>query len=294
MLDDGSRSETLRLQRAVGAVRVSAKPGHRRGTTVLDGLYQQGAGKARFPRTHSPWLEAVLLNTAGGITGGDRLTTGVSVADGAHLVATTQTAERVYRSLGEDGCLDATVSVAGGGVCEWLPQETILFDGARLKRTLNVEMADDSRLTLLEPVVLGRQAMGEVVRRARLVDQWRIRRGGRLVFADALRFEETGTLARRRGVLDGARAFASLLHVAPEAEARLEEARAILAGLPGLADPRGDVGAGAGVGVEAGASAWDGMLSLRFVAADGACLRRALMAFLERFRAVALPRVWMM
>lgn len=254
----------------------------RNGSSGLSRLYQEGAGKARFPRrgaaARSEPVEAVLLNTAGGITGGDLLSYRLAAGPDARLLATTQAAEKIYRSLGDEGVLEAGLELGAGAQLAWLPQETILFDGARLRRSLDVDMAEDASLLALESLVFGRRAMGETVRTAFVSDQWRIRRGGRLVYADAFRLQERGgrTLARR-GVLDGATAAASLVYVAPDAEARLEEARALLPPWPE---------------VEAGASAWDGLLALRVVAREGAALRRALVGFLEGFRAAPLPRVW--
>jgi urease accessory protein len=154
----------------------------------------------------------------------------------------------------------------------------ILFDRCAISRSLDVEMRSDARLLAVEPIVFGRAAMGEQVDRALFSDNWRIRRGGRLVYADALRLDGpvAETLARP-GVLGGALACATVLYVAPDAEARVEEMRALLEGP-----------------IEAGASAWDGLLTARIVAADGAALRTALTHLLIGFRDMALPRIWSM
>jgi urease accessory protein len=277
MFDAGLPFDEASLQRAQGSVRLSATCGPT--GSRLGRLYQQGAAKARFPKSYNPTLEAVLINTSGGVTGGDRLDFTLHAEAGAHLVATSQAAEKIYRSLGRDGVVDVTLGLDVGAQLDWLPQETILFEGARLRRTLMVDMTPDARLLALEPVVFGRQAMGEDIKNTFLSDQWRVRRGGQLVFADALRIDEReGAVLRRRASLNGARALASLLYVAPDAEARLDEVRGLLAGL--------------GDDVEAGASAWDDLMTVRFLAADGAALRRALVAFLLPFRDAPLPRVW--
>lgn len=275
----GSRSSwaTLpTLQRVRGRVQVDAV--RRDEQTRLGRLHQSGAGKCLLPGHPGPVLEAVLLNTAGGITGGDRLEYECWLAEGAQLVATSQAAERVYRSTGDDGTVDTRLALGAGARLAWLPQETIVFNGGRLRRRLDVDMAPDAILTALEPMVLGRRAMGETVRRGLLSDQWRIRRGGRLVYADALRLTAPidDTLS---GLATGAgaRAFATLVHVAPNAESRLEEVRELLAG---QAD------------VNAAASSWDGLLCVRFLTAEGRALRRALTAFLSSFLDTPLPRVW--
>lgn len=277
MFDAGSRSDAALQPRAEGKAEVVAE---RRGAaTRLARLYQRGSAKCLMPRL-AGGCEAVFLNTAGGITGGDRLEWAAEARPGAALVVTTQAAERVYRARApEVGRVETRLRLGPGARLDWLPQETILFDGAALERTLTVEMAADATLLALEALILGRTAMGETVAAAHLTDGWRIRRVGRPVYADALRL--TGRVAEtaaRPALLGPHRALASLVYVAPDAEARLGEARALLAA--------------AGAGVEAGVSAWDGLLALRLLAPDGQVLRRALVTFLSGFRAVPLPRFW--
>lgn len=261
--------------RAQGRARigVAAGPG---GATRLVDLYQQGSAKCLLPR--GPGVEAVFLNTAGGLTGGDHLAYTAAVGPGADLTLTTQTAERVYRAQpGTAARLDVTLTLGPGARAAWLPQETILFDRAALSRRLEVDMAADATLTLLEPLILGRTAMGERVATGHLTDHWRIRRAGRLVHAEALRLGPSpADTAARPFALGGARAMACLVHLAPDAEDLLPRARAALDGAPG---------------VQAAASAWDGRLVLRVAAADGQALRRTLARFLLDLRG-ALPRVW--
>lgn len=263
------------LQRARGRAEVAVS--FRDGRIRLDRLYQEGCAKALLPRTHGPTPEAVLVNTSGGVTGGDRIDWRLAAGPGAALVATTQAAERVYRSMGGSARIETRLAAGAGATLDWLPQETILFDGARLERRLEADLAADARLTLLETLVLGRAAMGERLRTGAISDQWRIRRDGRLLHAEAL-FAE-GDLARAAAgaaTLGGGRALATLLHLAPGAEMRLDSARALLAGIDGVA---------------AAASAKPGVLILRFLAADARPLRAALVRFLMAFRG-PLPRVW--
>lgn len=265
-------------QRARGHAEVAVSL--RDGRVRLDRLYQQGCAKALLPRAHGPAPEVVLINTAGGLTGGDRLDWRLCAGPGAALVATTQAAERVYRSLGPPARIDTVLTLGGGASLDWLPQETILFQAGRLDRRLSVEMAADARLTVVEILVLGRAAMGETLTEATFSDLWRIRRAGRLVHAEALRLG--GDIARAtagRATLAGARALATLVFVAPEAESRRDAARALLAGLEG---------------VEAAASARDGVLALRLLSPDNAPLRAALIRFLMGFRGAPPPRVWTM
>jgi urease accessory protein len=243
------------------------------GRSRLSGLRQRGSAKCLLPRVVAE-PEAVYLNTAGGITGGDRFDYAAEAGAGARLTCTTQAAERVYRARpGSVGRLASRLRLGAGARLDWLPQETILFDGGALERALEVEMAEDATLLAVEPLVLGRERMGETVREGHFLDRWRIRRAGRLVFADTLRLTgPVAEIAARPGLWGANRAAASLLLVAPGAEERLAAARAAL-------PPEG------------GASAWEGMLAARLLAPDGRALRRALVRLLTVFRP-EMPRVW--
>lgn len=273
-----------RFQRAVGKVDITFA--RKNGGSVLQRLRQQGAAKCKFPRIWSAQPEAVLLNTAGGVTGGDRFSQTCTVDAGASLTVTTQTAERIYRSVSGEGHISNMLSVAAGGRLDWLPQETIVFDGGRLRRRLDVSMSEEATLWALEAYVLGRKAMGETVRAGFVSDQWRIRRGGRLVFAEAMRLSDADgafdTALSRRATARGADAFATLILCAPDAEDRLLTARRVL----------DECGLGGDAEAMAGASAWDGILCLRFLAPTGRVLRNALISVLSALREEPIPRVW--
>ena len=262
--------------RAQGRSRVTARL--RDGRSVLGELYEQGSAKVRLPRAAGPALEAVLLNTAGGLTGGDRFAVSAAAEAGARLTLASQTAERAYRAQpGEVARVENSLRLGPGATLEWLAQETILFDACALRRSLEIDMAEDARLLVVEPVVLGRAAMGETVRTADFADSLTLRRGGRLVFADRLRLSgDVAGATRGAAALGGARAFATLLYAAPDAESRLDALRALL--------PQGP----------AGASAFDGAISARILSPDGYDLRRTLLMVLRGFRELALPRVWEM
>ena len=239
------------------------------------GLAESGPSRLRFPR--GPGLEAVLINTAGGVACGDRFEVSVALEAGAALAFTTTAAEKIYRSDGETAHLDVSLRLASGADLAWLPQETILYDAARLDRRLAAEIAPDARLLLFEALVLGRTARGERLRAGRLADTWHVRRGGRLVLAEALRLDgDIAARLDRPAIAGGAGALATLVLAAPDAEARLEQARALLADAP----------------CEAAASAWNGLLVARFLAPDAARLRRAAVPLIEGLRGTAMPRVW--
>jgi urease accessory protein len=257
--------------RAHGAVRVVVGTSGARSAPLT--IAESGGYRVRFPRSG----EGVLINTGGGMTGGDRMAVDVAVLAGAEAVLTTQAAEKIYRSDGPETEIAVSLSLGEGSACAWLPQEQILFDGGRLRRTLDAALAQDASLLLAESLVLGRAAMGEVVRAGSFRDRWRIRRGGRLVFAEDVRLTAPiDALLARRTTGAGARAMATILHVAPDAEGRAEEARAM------LGDARS----------EWGVSAFDGMLVARFLSPDPQALRADLARFAECYRGKPVPRSW--
>ncbi len=261
----------MRPQRARGRIGLgfSARGLHR--------LHQEGCGRCRLPDSFGDDPVAVVINTAGGLTGGDSFAVDLQLAGGARAGVTTQAAERIYRSTGGRAEVTNRLALGPGALLNWLPQETILFERAAMARRLEVEMAPDARFLGLEALVLGRRAMGEDVTRGTILDNWRIRRGGRLIHAEALRLEgDIGAVAGRAALLDGARAIATLVVVAPEAEAMLDVARRLLPG----------------EGLRAAASAWEGRLVVRWLAHDLMPLKTALKKFLAGFPGVSIPRVW--
>ncbi len=271
-----SRDETPSLERSRGLARLAVRADGDRDR--LETLYQSGSAKIRLPRTATgDPLEAVLINTSGGVTGGDRLRYEIAVGAGARATVATQAAERIYRRTAGTATIETDLTVGAGASLAWLPQETILFDRSALARRLTAEVDESGTLLAVEAIVLGRAAMGETVRTATVTDAWRIRRGGRLVFADALRLDGDPTATMAGGATArGGTAFATLVLLAADAEARLAGARAALDGSAS----------------EAGASAWNGMLVARFAAPDGQALRTDLIRLIESLRGTGIPRVW--
>lgn len=244
--------------------------------TRLADLHQSGSAKA-FVHQAEAGPEVVFLNTSGGMTGGDRLAFGLTLGAGCRVTATTQTAERAYRSGGGQAEVEVSHDLGPGAHLDWLPQETILFDHSALERRTVIRLAGDASCLMLEAVVLGRAAMGEVVREVALTDRRRVERAGRPVLVEPLSLT-TGALTAGIGVLQGARAFASLALVGQGAEAALGAVRAV------LDEP----------GVNAGASGFDGKLTVRLMAADGWPLRRQILRLLAVLREGPVPRVWQM
>ncbi|MGH6881840.1 urease accessory protein UreD [Hypericibacter sp.] len=266
------------MPRAEGAVRLAFK--RQESTTVLDRLYQQGAARVRLPNPPAgePPL-AVLLNMAGGVTGGDRLRHDIHLAPSTDAVVTSQAAERVYRSMAGEARIENRITLDSGARLDWLPQETILFDRGRLERRFTADLGAGAVLLAVEALILGRRSSGETVRQGLIQDSWRIRREGKLVFADGLRLGGDWVAKTARAAIFGnATAMATLFLVSGDAEAWLDPLRRVLRTLP----------------CESGASAWNGMLVARFLGADGFHLRESLTAALGVLRgARLLPRTWL-
>jgi urease accessory protein len=234
-------------------------------------LREVQASKVRFP---GGCREAILINTGGGLAGGDSFEFSVAVEAHGRLSVTTQAAERVYRTLGPPASVLTRLSAGDEAHLGWLPNETILFDGASLSRELHADIAESAAFLAVEMVVFGRKAMGETITSISLRDRWRIRRGGRLVFADDLVVRDT--LPTSLATLDGAGAIATIIFVAPEAEQRLDRIRNAL----------GQTGA---------ASAWDGKLVARLLAKDGFELKTSLIpAMFALLGGTGLPKTWTM
>lgn len=263
------------LQRAQGTAKVAVK--HRDRKSVLDTLYQQGCAKIRVPKSQGSWLEAVLINSSGGLTGGDRLAWAAEAQADTHLVVTTQACERVYRSICGHARVTTELEIGTGARLDWLPQETILFEAAALDRKLDVSMAADATFLGLEAIILGREAMGEDAVAAALTDHWRVRRDGQLLHAEMTRLEADCLISRtNRALLDDARAFGTLCFIGEDADRKAEQTKALLAACP-----------------NAGVSTIGDKLTVRALAASGYDLRKILMPVIALLAAgQAVPRLW--
>lgn len=249
------------------------------GQTRLARLGQDGAAKIRLPKGDGMPLEAIFINTAGGMTGGDQLGWHVEIGEQAALTVTTQACEKVYRTAGGSAAIDCRLNVARGGRLAWLPQETIVFDRSALARRIDVDLASGSELLMLEATIFGRRAMDETVSTASFRDRWRVRVDGRLVHAEefAIGPDAAGTLTRP--ALGGrATAFATVVMIGDGVGDRLDAVRAI-------------------IGEPNGASAWrvggTGKLLARLVASNGYDLRSHLAPLVAMLNGKAgLPKTW--
>lgn len=253
---------------------------------MLADLYQRAPCRVLFPAAEADEpVQAVLLTTSGGLTGGDRTRVAVAMGSDTRATVTTQAAEKIYRALpvAGDAVVQVELRVDGGAWAEWLAQETILFEGSRLRRLFTAEMSATGRLLAVESIVFGRTAMGEHFDTGMLHDAWRIRRDGKLIWADALHLE--GDVRKLRGMPFGfgtSVACSTVLYVGADAPRQLGEARRLLSesSLPG------------------GATSLDGIMLVRIMADDAVELRAAVMKLIAGIRQTAaslparLPRVW--
>ncbi|WP_165929199.1 urease accessory protein UreD [Shimia isoporae] len=246
--------------------------------SVLDDFRLSGSSRVLFPHGRRDSLEAVLLNTSGGLTGGDDFHTEITAGKGSHLTVTTQAAERAYRSIDENAAkVRSSISVAPDARLNWLPQETIIFDGANVDRTLDVGLSKDSCFLMVEPMIFGRTAMGETVHQASIKDKINIRRDGRIQFADRVNLSgDIQSHLDRPAIANGNRAMAALLFAANEAERHVDPLRALLPPNCGVSLIR------------------EGLIFARLLAEDGHSLRQILIPALRHLRGAELPRTWML
>ena len=272
MQQAASLDSVLAANRSASRLALTVAPEN--GATRRRHVYEDGPLRIRFPNAALGALEAVIVNTAGGIAGGDRHDLDVRVEEGGALSVTTAAAEKIYRALGPPAEIAVRLAAAAGARVSWLPQETILFDRARLSRRIDVELAGNATLLMAEAMVFGRSAMGEAVEWGSFTDRWRVRRDGRLLFAETVRLD--GAIARllaEPAVANGGVAVATVLAV-PGDEALAARVRAqTFCG-------------------EAAVSAWNGLAAARLCAKDGAALRRDLAAVIAAMGG-ALPRLWL-
>jgi len=276
MRASAAHAEIFAANRAEGrlSLTVAAAPSG----TVRRRVHEAGALRLRFPNSEpgAP-LEAVIINTAGGMTGGDRFDVDFKVGGGARLSVTTAAAEKIYRSLGPPTEISVKLDVGPNGALDWLPQATIVFDQMRLRRTIDVTLARNARLLFAEATVFGRSAMGESIRDGDLFDRRRVRIDGALVFAETIGLN--GDIARRlaeRAVANDGVAIASVVK-APAGDDCAAAVRSINDSFAG----------------EVGVSAWNGLAVVRLVAPDDVSLQRDLVRVLNALGVNPMPRLWL-
>jgi urease accessory protein len=255
------------LQRADGCGRIVLS-GSETGTRIED-LFERSPIRIMFPRTgYRAVEEAVLINTAGGIAGGDQLECSVTALPGASIAVTTQAAEKVYRALYEPARVATRLKAQESAKLGWLPQETIVFNWARLHRTTEIELFSGAELLALEWLVLGRAAHGEVVVGGSITDSWRVKKDGRLIWADSFRItDEIFPHLKTRALLSNCIAIATLIYFGPDLEKRLDFLREIVPCL----------------GCNCAATLVSGLVVVRFAAEEPSAVKLALRSFLQQF-----------
>jgi urease accessory protein len=279
---DEDRASDRDLQRADGFGRIVLSRSEN-GTRIED-VFERSPIRIMFPRTgHRAVEEAVLINTAGGIAGGDQLECSVAALPGASIAVTTQAAEKVYRALDNPARVATRLKASESSRLAWLPQETIVFDRARLHRTTEIELFSGAELLALEWLVLGRAAHGEIVVGGYITDSWRIRKDGRLIWADSFRIaDETFAHLNRKALLSNCNAIATLIYFGLDLDKRLDFLREIIPSL----------------GCNCAATLVGGLIVVRFAAEESSDLKLALRSFLQQFGPelgsgpFRVPKVW--
>ncbi|MEM7463650.1 MAG: urease accessory protein UreD [Pseudomonadota bacterium] len=268
------------LQRVNGAGELTVKKVGE--LTRIDKLYQLGSAKIRFPKPTSRSLEAVLINTAGGLTGGDRISWRAVAGNECELKLTTQASEKVYKSTGGIATANIELSAGRNASLSWLPQDTILFDKSAIRRNIEVDLDASAHCLIIEPLTFGRKAMGERVRNCLLHDSWNVRAGGSLVHSERFKLDGDATaLLESNAIAGGANAMATILFIGPNATSRLQEVRDCILPLDAI------TGASA---IQIGQT---GKLLARIVAEDGYSLRKALAPLIRLLNGKAgLPKIW--
>jgi len=270
------------LQRAEGSCQIVLS-GSEKGTRIMD-VFQRFPIRIMFPRTGSSAVEeAVFVNAAGGVAGGDRLESAVTALAGASIAVTSQAAEKVYRALNEPACISTKLKACEAAKLAWLPQETIVFNRARLSRETEIELCSGAELLALEWLVLGRAAHGEEMIGGHITDRWLVKKDGRLIWADNFRAtDETFPHLHRKALLSNCKAIATLVYFGPHLDKRLAFLRDIA---PSLA-------------CDCAATSVGGLIIVRFAAKVSSDLRLALRGFLQQFSQelgrgpFRVPKMW--
>jgi urease accessory protein len=271
------------LQRADGSGRIVLS-GSENGTRIEE-VFERSPIRIMFPRTgHFPLQEAVLINTAGGIAGGDKLECSITALPDASFAVTTQAAEKVYRALREPACIATRLKARELSRLAWLPQETIVFNWARLHRTTEIELFSGAELLALEWLVLGRAARGEVMLGGHITDTWRVKKNDRLIWADSFRIsDDTFPHLQRKALLSNCKAIATLIYFGPLLNTRLEFLRAITPSLR----------------CHCAVTLVGGLIVVRFATQESSDLKLALRSFLQQFGLelgagpFQVPKMWL-
>jgi urease accessory protein len=215
---------------AIGGATILLRNGQRGPLAVQRPFSPEGRGVSHVTLLHPP----------GGLVGGDRLSIGVDVGDGAHAVITTPAAAKHYRSAGPTARQQQHFRVAGGGTLEWLPHETILFDGAISELSTRVDLAAGASFIGIDLVCFGLPARAERFARGRCRQRLEVWRGEHPLFIERGDFDGSAPVHAARWGLGGVPIMGTLLAAPglPIDHSAIAAVRELGAGLPG-----GDLGA---------------------------------------------------
>lgn len=271
-----STSDAMSVVRAHGSIRIGTLS--RDGVSVRDGVREEGSLRIRFPREQGPGLSAVIMNTGGGMTGGDQFSISATSGPGSILTLTSSSAEKFYRSLGDIAVVHVELQAEERSSLAWLPQEAILFEGARVQRQYDVLLDRSAVALLCDMTCVGRPATGEVVRDLALQDRWNIRIGGQLCLADYTTINgDAADILSSHAAAGGATSFGTIIYAASDAEAACQAIRGTVAHMPG---------------VHGGAGLVNGICVARMVARDLADLRNCIAASCQILYGAPVPRSW--
>ncbi|QOG21567.1 MULTISPECIES: urease accessory protein UreD [Bradyrhizobium] len=253
------------------------------GTEIID-VYRKFPMAVAFPnvddRRHK---EAILINTSGGVAGGDEIRVEVVARGNASVAVTTQAAEKVYRALDRPARILTRLRAEGAARLAWLPQETIVFNQARIARRTEIDVSSGTELIALEWLVLGRIESGEEVLGGHVLDSWRIRLDGRLIWADGfLVSDQVFPQLRKTALLSNWKAIATMIYFGPGLETRLERLREI----------------GASLECACGVTMVGAIIVIRVAAIASVDLRRCLRRFLDQlnhelgYGPFGVPKMW--
>ncbi len=253
----------LLKQRAHGHLKLHMKQ------SGVEHIREVGSSKVRLPPGSG---QAYLINTAGGLAGGDDFSNDILIAQNSALTITTQAAERVYRSLGPPASVENKIRIEAESTLCWLPHETILFDGASLDRRIDIDLDISSRFLGLEATIFGREASGENINSIFFREEWHIKQGGKLIHSDIIKLQTE--LPSSKATLENNRATATLIFIDAKANINLEQLRVA-------------------IGAHGGVSAWNGKLVARLIAKDGMILKKTIVSALSVLADPAeLPKTW--
>jgi len=283
LFDKGQRNRSDRyLQRANGVGRIVL--GSSGGDNRIKDLFQRSPIRIIFPRLGVGALEeAVLINTAGGIAGGDCLEYEITALANASITATSQAAEKVYRALDEPSRIVTKLRAYDQARLAWLPQETIVFNWARVNRRTQIEISSGAELLALDWLVLGRAAHGEKMMGGCIRDNWVVKKDGRLVWADSFRAtDDMFARLHRMALLSDCKAIGTLIYCGPHVGTRLAALRKMTPHL----------------GCRCAATLVAGLLIVRFAAKISLDLRHAVRGAVQQFSRelgggpFRVPKMW--